>query len=276
MVSRKRNGKVRLCLDLRQVNRAVVTDGYPLPHMDELLHSLQGSSIYTVLDLKDAYNQVELHPDSRNLTAFITHEGLFRYCRVPMGLASSGPCFQRIMEDMLKGIKGVTVYLDDVVVHGATKAEHDQALQEVETLFRLHRVKVNEEKCMRAQTSICFLGLRVSAGKLEVDPERLRSLLEMVDPKSQKELRSLLGSLGFYSRFVPQYTEKTALLREALAAEVWQWGEQHARAVESLKQEIKTAHSLALYDPSLRTVVTTDASDVGCGAYLQGCGVDDF
>ena len=84
--------------------------------------------VRTNLDLKKAYHQVELHPDSRKLTAFITHGGLFQYCRVPLGLDSSGPCFQRIMEGMLNGIKGVsdlTVYLDDVVIqlHCATKAE---------------------------------------------------------------------------------------------------------------------------------------------------------
>ena len=269
VVSRKRNGKVRLCLDLRKVNQAVVTDGYPLPHMDELLHALKGSKVYTILDLKEAYHQVELHPDSRNLTAFITHEGLFRYRRVPMGLASSGPCFQRIMEDMLKGIKGVTVYLDDVVVHGATTAEHDRTLKRVETLFQTHRVQVNEEKCRRAQKEISFLGLKVSADKLEVDPERLRPLLEMPEPESHKDLRSLLGSLGFYSRFVPRYTEKTAVLRDALMAEDWVWNESHAKAVKELKGEIASASSLTLYDPSLRTVVTTDASDIGCGAYLS-------
>ena len=269
VVGRKRNGQVRLCLDLLQVNKAVVTDGYPLPHMDELLHALQGSSLYTVLDLKDAYHQVELHPESRNLTAFITHEGLFRYCRVPMGLASSGPCFQRIMEDMLKGLKGVLVYLDDVVVHGATKAEHDRALKQVEHLFQLHGVQVNKEKCRKAQTEISFLGLKVSTGQLEVDPEQIRPLLDMPDPTSHKELRSLLGSLGFYARFVPQHTEKTAVLRAALAAETWDWGEPQARAVKTLKKEVEESNSLALYDPSLRTVVTTDASDVGCGAYLS-------
>ena len=114
-MGKKRNGSIRICVDMRQVNRAVITDSYPIPHMDDVLSRLHQSSIYSVFDLKDAYHQVVLHPSSRDLTAFITHEGLYRYVRCPFGLASSGPAFQGIMSDMLRGIEGVEVYLDDVV-----------------------------------------------------------------------------------------------------------------------------------------------------------------
>ena len=131
VVGRKRNGQIRLCVDLRQVNRAVVTDGYPILHMEEILHRLQGSKVYSVIDLKDAYHQVNLHPDSREMATFITHEGLFRYTRCPFGLASSRPAFKKSMCDMLKRDRGVEVYLDDIVVHGRSKEEHDRRVAKV-------------------------------------------------------------------------------------------------------------------------------------------------
>ena len=269
VVGRKKSGDIRFLLDLRRVNQAVVTDGYPIPHMDDVLHSLQGSSVYTVLDLKDAYHQVELHPDSRNLTAFLTHAGLFRMTRIPQGLCSSGPCFQRIMMDMLQGVPGVTVYLDDVVVHGSSRKEHDQSLAQVEAIFKAHNVQVNETKCLRARTEIPFLGLRISAGQLAVDPERVRPLLNMPDPTSQKELKSLLGALGYYSRFIEHFSDKTAILRDALLAEHFEWTTVLSQALRSVMSEISASKGLAFFNPSLRTIVTSDASDIGCGAILS-------
>ena len=99
VVGRKRDGSVRLCVDMRQVNRAVITDGYPLPRIEDVMDRLRGSSVFSRLDLKDAYHQLELHPDSRDLTTFVSHQGLYRYRRVNFGLASAGPCFQRVMAE---------------------------------------------------------------------------------------------------------------------------------------------------------------------------------
>ena len=123
VVGKKRNGSIRICVDMRQVNRAVIKDVYPIPQMEDVMSRLHQSAVYSVFDFKDAYHQVELHPSSKDLTAFITHEGLFRYVRCPFGLTSSGPAFQGIMKDILHGIEGVEVYLDDIVVHAATQRE---------------------------------------------------------------------------------------------------------------------------------------------------------
>ena len=216
VVGRKRDGQIRLCVDLRQVNRAVVTDGYPIPHMEEILHRLQGSHVYSVIDLKDAYHQVNLHPDSRDLTTFITHDGLFRYTRCPFGLASSGPAFQKIMCDMLKGVKGVEVYLDDIVVHGATREEHDRHVSEVLAVLRNHQVKVNEGKSRYGVASISFLGLRVSHNSVQLDPERIAPLLRAEVPDSSAKLQSFLGSVSYYARFIPGFSTLVEPLRALL------------------------------------------------------------
>ena len=269
VVGRKRNGQIRLCVDLRQVNRAVVTDGYPIPHMEEILHRLQGSNVYSVIDLKDAYHQVDLHPDSRDLTTFITHDGLFRYTRCPFGLASSGPAFQSIMCDMLKGVKGVEVYLDDIVVHGASKGEHDRRVFEVLNVLRSHKVKVNEAKSVFGVSSVSFLGLRVSCNSVQLDPERIAPLLNAEIPDSPAKLRSFLGSVSFYARFIPGFSTLVEPLRALLRQDEFQMTKEAIKLVGQVKARIAQSPSLALFDPALPTIVTTDASEVGLGAYLS-------
>lgn len=117
-----------MCVDLREPNRSVIMDSYPLPHIEDLFTEMRGATVFSQCDLASAYHQLPLHPDSRNLTTFITHEGLFRYTRVPFGLASAPSEFQKIMKTILEGQPGCQNYLDDVVIYGKDKAAHDANL----------------------------------------------------------------------------------------------------------------------------------------------------
>lgn len=268
VVGRKRDGRIRLCVDMRRVNEAVITDGYPLPRIEEVLDRLRGSQVFTRFDLKDAYHQVELHPESRDLTTFVTHQGLYRFTRVNFGLASAGPCFQRIMASMLGDIRGVEVYLDDVICHGRTQAEHDTAVSEVLKRFTAHRVQVNHSKSVRNQTEILFLGYQISATGVRIDPERVRPLLEAADPSDERTLRAFLGAVSYHSRFIPRCSEAVEPLRAALRSVPFVWTAALSETARVVKDMIRRAPSLSMFDPALRTVVTTDASDVGCGACL--------
>ncbi|KAL1279402.1 hypothetical protein QQF64_026075 [Cirrhinus molitorella] len=113
---------------MREPNKAIIVDAYPLPHMDETLAALAGATVFSTIDLENAYHQVPLHPDSHDLTAFITHNGLFRFCRLPYGLASAPAAFQKMMSIILKGIPNVQNYLDNVICFGHTRQESDIAL----------------------------------------------------------------------------------------------------------------------------------------------------
>ena len=125
VVAFKSSGDIRLCVDLRTVNKAIIVDTYPLPDIDEIFIQLSGATHFSKLDLKSAFNQLELDEESRHLTTFITHEGLFRYKIVCFGLASAPSCFQRMMTHILCGISGITCFIDDIVVYGKSKEEHD-------------------------------------------------------------------------------------------------------------------------------------------------------
>lgn len=178
VVTQKKTGGIRLCVNLREPNNAIITDSYPLPHMDELLSLLSGATLFSTIDLQSAYHQVMLHPDSRDLTAFITHEGLFHFCRVLYGLAAAPSAFQKMMRIILHDLPNVANYLDDII-WGRTAEEHagERSLKAV--LQRLHDtgLKNNAAKCHFRQTSLQFLGHTVTAQGIKPDKQHLAAIL---------------------------------------------------------------------------------------------------
>ncbi|XP_043239605.1 uncharacterized protein LOC122390579 [Amphibalanus amphitrite] len=270
VVSRRRSGQIRLCVDLRVVNEAVSTSGYPLPDMQEMLDQLVGATVFSTLDMKAAYHQLMLHEDSRNLTAFVTHEGVFRYRRCCYGMRSLPSCFQKLMETILRGLPGTQVYLDDVIVAGRTREEHDARLKTVMEKLEEYQVTLNADKCHFGVERIGFLGFSVSKDGIEINPSRVQGLQELKAPSTVKDLQAMLGLLGFYSRFVPGYSSRVEELRRPLrkGAPPFKWTAEMQSAFEDVKEAILTSSALAMFDPSLPTTVTTDASDVGIGAVL--------
>ena len=271
VVSRKRNGKLRLCVDLREVNEAIETSGYPIPDMEEMLNKLSGSVMFSCLDLKAAYHQLSLHEDARDLTAFVTHSGLFRYVRCPYGLKSLPQCFQKVMETLLQGLQGVQVYLDDVIVCGRTQEEHDGRLKAVLDRLQQHEVTLNMEKCLTGVETVEFLGFVVSRGGISVNPGRVQGIRDLQTPQTIKELQTVLGMFGFYSRFVRNYSTRVEALRRQLRNDAgpFRWTTEMEEAFNDVREAIISSTALAMFDPTLPTFVTTDASDVGLGAVLS-------
>ena len=270
VVTRRRNGQVRICVDLRGPNKAIIQDAFPLPHLEEMFHRLRGAEVYSTLDLTKAYHQLELHPDVRNMTAFATHDAVYRFKRCPLGMSSVPGAFQRVMATVLKGVQGVQSYLDDLIVFGATVQEHDQALATVLQKLKACNIQLNMEKCKLRQSSVSYLGLLVSKEGLKVDPDRIRSVAEAVAPTSREELQSFLGLAGYYAKFVPDFATVVEPLRQLLrGCQAFQWSDDANRAFEEVKQRIVQSGPLTPFDPNLPTLVTTDASGVGLGATLS-------
>ena len=267
---RKKTGKLRVCLDLTECNRAVVANGHPIPDMQEMIDRLQGAAVMSTLDLRSAYHQLTLHEDSRDLTAFL-HEGqMWRYIRCPFGLKSLPQCFQKMMESILAGLEGVQVYLDDVVVWGSTEAEHDDRLQQVVRRMHERNVTLKWDKCDIRVSSVQFLGFTVSARGVSVSQDRVQGLKDMQQPSTKKKLQSVLGTLGFYSKFVKDFSSRVEPLRRQLRkdAPAFKWTKEMAAALDDVRDAILNSSLLAIFDPALETRVTTDASDVGIGAVL--------
>lgn len=127
----KASGEPRICLDLRRVNEAVVREHFPMPVVEDYLARLGKGKMWSKLDIREAFHQVELAEDSRDITTFITNRGLFRFKRLPFGLVTAPEIFQRVMEEMLSGCDGTFWYLDDIIIEGETKEIHDINLKKV-------------------------------------------------------------------------------------------------------------------------------------------------
>ena len=255
VVTRKDRPEPRLCVDLREPNKSVVIDGFPLPHMEEMFTELRGATLFSTLDLQSAYHQLPLHEDSRSLTTFITHDGLFHFKRVPFGLASAPSCFQRMMSTILKGLPGVQCYLDDIIVSGATAEEHDKRLTAV--LRRIHDagLKLNHSKCNFKQTDLSFLGHTVSGKGLQPDASHVTAVSQAPPPTDLPKLRSFLGLTSWYSKFIPDYAAVVEPLRALLhGAETFTWTHEAQKSFETVKRLIVNSPALSLFNPELPTV----------------------
>lgn len=202
-----------MCTDLREPNKAVVTDCYPVPHVDELFANLQGAKMFSTIDLANACYQLPLHEDNRDLTAFITLEGLFRFCRVPNDLACAPSTFQKMMADILKGLPGVQNYLKDLIIYSNTPAKHDQNLNTILQKLKEAGLVLNDNKCHFRKPSLRFLGHIITADGILPDQEHVDAVLKVPPPTEAAALRSFLGLVSWYSKFLPNFVTVVAPMR---------------------------------------------------------------
>lgn len=194
---RKGNGKLRLCVDLRAVNKAVKTEKYPMPNIEDALASIRRIALVSKIDLESAFYHVELEPASRDLTTFITRSGLYRFCRLVFGIKCAPEIFQKIMQQLFGDIKGVIIYLDDLLIVGATTQEHDAALKEVMRRVKMYGLEINEAKSVFGTDETTFLGHKISTRGFSATEEKIEAVKNLKPPSSTAELKSLLGLMTF-------------------------------------------------------------------------------
>lgn len=183
---------VRLCINMKFPNKAIQREHFPLPVIETLLNKLKGSKYFSRLDITSAYHHVELHPDSRGITTFMTSQGLMRFKRLMFGINCAPEIFQRIMTQMLSGIEGIIVYIDDIIVSGRTLEEHDARLEEVLEVLKQNHAMLNKRKCVYGVREMEVFGFKVSAIGISPSAEKTAAIKNFRVPQSKEEVRSLL------------------------------------------------------------------------------------
>ena len=269
VVAPKPSGDIRLCVDMRRANEAIVRERLPIPTVDEVLESLNGSSVFSKLDLRWGFHQIELEPGSRDITAFATDDGIFRYKRLSFGVNAAPEKYQHITTQSMAGLKGVANIADDLIVHGCDMEEHDKNL--IKVMERLHEknLTLNAEKCTFRMTKAVFMGLLLTRHEIGPTEEKVRAVVEASQPQSPSEVRSFLGLVGFSARFIPDFATTADPLRKiARKGEPFTWGEEQEKSFQKLKEQIASAPVLAYFDKEAHTQIIADASPVGLGAVL--------
>ncbi|XP_045451571.1 uncharacterized protein K02A2.6-like [Melitaea cinxia] len=241
---------------------------YPVPKVDDLFSRLRGSKYFTKLDLSQAYNQILLD-DTRNLTVINTHRGLFVYNRLVYGLASSPGIFQRIMVKLFEGVPNVTVFLDDILIHNSCLDSHIDTVNRVLQILKGNGLKIKKQKCDFLCEEIKYLGFIVSSEGVRVDSEKIKPILEISPPCNVSELKSFLGMVNFYGKFIKNLSGTLFPLYELLKkGKHWSWGAEQDVAFKTVKRLLVSPEILVHYDESKPVVVTCDASGRGIGAVL--------
>ena len=267
----KRDGSVRVCGDYKvTVNRAAKPDTYPLPRIDDLFASLAGGTAFTKLDLAHAYQQIPLDEDSKMFVVINTQKGLFRYNRLLFGVALVPGIFQRTIEGILRGILHVCVYIDDILVTGKSEEEHLQTVDEV--LLRLEAAgpRLKWDKCTFMLPSVEYLGHTLSAEGLQPTMEKVRAIVEAPTPQNVSQLRSFLGLVNYYGKFLPKLFSTVALLYRLLEKQAkWIWGADQDMAFQAAKKQLTSPCLLVHYDPQKELLLSCDASPYGIGVVLS-------
>ncbi|WJZ94855.1 hypothetical protein VitviT2T_013680 [Vitis vinifera] len=205
----KKNGKVRVCVDFRDLNKASPKDDFPLPHIDMLVDSTAGHSMLSFMDGFSGYSQILMAPEDMEKTSFITEWGTYCYRVMPFGLKNAGATYQRaattLFHDMMH--RDVEVYVDDMIVKSRDRSDHLAALERFFERIRQFRLRLNPKKCTFGVTSGKLLGYMVSERGIEVDPDKIRAILDMPAPRTEREVRGFLGRLQYISRFIARLTD---------------------------------------------------------------------
>ena len=251
------------------MNRASKLDVFPLPRIEDLFASLARGNKFSKLDLAHAYQQVPLDEQWKKLVVINTPKGLFRYNRLPFGISSAPAIFQRIIDGILQGILHVCIYLDDILITGEDDAEHLHTLELV--LSRLEAAGLRlKKKCAFLMPSVGYLGHTIAADGLYPTKEKTRAIVEAPTPQDVSQLRSFLGMVNYYCKFLPNLSSTLAPLYRLLEKKTgWSWGEKQETAFQTAKKQLTSTRLLVHYDPRSPLVLSCDASPYGVGAVLS-------
>lgn len=271
VVTRKANGEIRICADYSTgLNKALESHQYPLPLPQDIFAKLAGATVFSHIDLADAFFQVPIDENSDHLLVINTHLGLFKYNRLNFGVKTAPATFQEIIDQMIAGLNGVAAYIDDIFVSGKDQNEHDQNMKYLFQRIVEFGFIVKLEKCKFALSEINYLGYTINKDGLRPDPNRVKAIDNMPEPTNITELRSFLGAINFYGKFVKQMRSLRGPLDNLLKSNIkWKWNNECHNSFIKLKEILSSDITLTHYNPTQEIIVAADASNYGLGACIM-------
>ncbi len=269
VVARKPNGKVRICIDPRTINPWIEREYMQIPDIDSILLDLEKAKVFTLIDLQAAFWQVGVDEDSARLLTFATPWGRFQYNRLPFGISIAPEIFHKAVADLLQGIPGVVVYVDDIFIHAENDEQHDERFEEVKKRLEKGGFTWNPSKCHVRQKIVKFLGHVIGGGQVRPDPEKIKALLEFPDPTCRKELKGFVGLVSWLRKFLPELNEHLSVFRPLMRERTpWIWTQTEVEAFAAVKKTLEKVTPLMMLKAGEPLVLVVDASSYGLGAAL--------
>ena len=268
----KANGDLRFCVDYRKLNAITKRNRYPLPLIEEVIGKLVGCKHLTRLDIIAAFNKLRMHPDSEDLTTFITALGSYKYHVLPFGLTNGPSTFQQYINDVLWDYLNefCQAYLDDILIYSKTRKEHRQHVSKVLSRLREAGLQVDIKKCEFDVQETAFLGVIVSGQGLRMDPHKVEAVVNWRTPSNLKEVQGFVGFANFYRRFIKDFSKLVKPLVALTRKDTpFLWSPECSQAFESVKQQVTAAPVLRHFDPKRQAILETDASDYVTGGVLS-------
>ena len=266
----KRNGSVRVCGDFKvSVNPVLCAEQYPLPRIEDIFANLAGGKHFSKLDLRQAYHQMEVREESKKYLTINSHKGLFQYNRLVFGVTSCPAIWQRAIDQVLQGVPDTQCILDDVIITGKTDKEDLENLEKLLKRLQDAGLKANKEKCefFREFSSV---DMRLTAKVSTKTQEKIEAVVNAPRPENVSQLRSFLGLVNYYNRFLPNASTVLHPLHQLLEQDSeWQWTEPCEEAFTEAKRMTTSEQVLTHYDPALPVGRACDASSTGIGAVLS-------
>jgi hypothetical protein len=273
VLSPKKDGGWRMCIDSREINKITIRYNFPLPRMDDLMDCLSGAIFFLKIDLKRRYHQIRRREGDEWKTSFKTNEGLYEWLVIPFGLMNEPTTFMRLMNGVLKDFIGkfVIVYLDDILIFSKTEAENLNHLATVMRRLQQQKLMINMKKLSFMRTQLIYLGFVISANELKMDPEKIKAIKDWPSPKSVFEVRSFHGFASFYRKFIRNFSGISASMMDTVKKrhKSFHWTEEAEKSFNLLKKKITEKPILVLPYFSKTFQVRCDASGFAIGAILS-------
>ena len=268
----KKDGSTRFCVDYRRLNAATIKDAYPLPRIDESLDHLSGACWFSTLDLCSGFWQVEMEPEDKPKTAFVTNRGLYQFRVMPFGLCNAPATFERLMETVLFGLQWdiCLIYMDDIIVFGKSFEDMLKNLDVVFSRLAAAGLKLKAKKSNLFAKQVEFLGHLVSDKGVSTDPRKIQIIKDWQEPTNVAELRSFLGLCSYYRKFIKNFASVAKPLHKLTEkGKKFVWSTECQHAFELLKAKLTDTPILTYPDFSKPFILDTDASDQSIGAVLS-------